>query len=108
MATSAQRALVGLKDSQLTTSDRAEDMRSRKVVDAAGEEIGYRRSRIPTLLDRRVQLSNVSFLSLAKEITRRSARRGLRGGHEQQATLTGSQQTQRGLRRCARREQYAR
>ena len=40
MATSAKRTLVGLKDSQLTTSDSAEDIRSRKVVDAAGEDIG--------------------------------------------------------------------
>ncbi len=40
MTTSAKRTLVALKDSQLTTSDRKEDIRSRKVVDAAGEDIG--------------------------------------------------------------------
>lgn len=40
MATSAKRTLQPMRDAHLTTRDRAEDIRSRKVVDAAGQEIG--------------------------------------------------------------------
>ena len=40
MATSAKRTLLTLTDAHLTTRDHAEDIRNRKVVDAAGEEIG--------------------------------------------------------------------
>ena len=38
--TSAKRTLRTLNDADLTTRDKAEDIRDRRVVDAAGEEIG--------------------------------------------------------------------
>lgn len=40
MKTSAKTTLQPLKDADLTTSDRDEDIRSRNVVDAAGDDIG--------------------------------------------------------------------
>jgi sporulation protein YlmC with PRC-barrel domain len=40
MATSAKRTLQLMRDEHLTTRDRSEDIRSRKVVDAAGQDIG--------------------------------------------------------------------
>jgi sporulation protein YlmC with PRC-barrel domain len=41
MATSAKRTLQPMRDAHLTTRDRAEDIRSRKVLDAAGKDIGH-------------------------------------------------------------------
>lgn len=40
MKTSAKTTLQPLKDADLITRDRDEDIRSRKVVDAAGEDVG--------------------------------------------------------------------
>lgn len=40
MTTSAKRTLQPMRDAHLTTRDRAEDIRSRKVVDADGKDIG--------------------------------------------------------------------
>jgi sporulation protein YlmC with PRC-barrel domain len=40
MATSARRTLQPMQDAHFTTRDRAEDIRHRKVVDAAGKDIG--------------------------------------------------------------------
>jgi sporulation protein YlmC with PRC-barrel domain len=40
MATSAKRTLQPMQDAHLTTRDRAEDIRHRKVLDAAGKDIG--------------------------------------------------------------------
>jgi sporulation protein YlmC with PRC-barrel domain len=40
MATSAKRTLQLMQDAHLTTRDREEDIRHRKVVDAAGQDVG--------------------------------------------------------------------
>jgi sporulation protein YlmC with PRC-barrel domain len=40
MATSAKRTFQAMRDAHLTTRDRAEDIRKRKVVDAAGKDVG--------------------------------------------------------------------
>jgi len=40
MTISAKRTLQSMRDAHLTTRDSAEDIRSRKVLDAAGEDIG--------------------------------------------------------------------
>jgi sporulation protein YlmC with PRC-barrel domain len=70
MATSAQRTLQPMTDAHLTTRDRAEDIRHRKVVDASGKDIGEVDALLIDEKEEKVRFMRVAsggFLGMGKE-----------------------------------------
>ncbi len=70
MTASAKRTLLKLTDAHLTTRDPAEDIRNRKVVDAAGEEIGKVEALLIDDQEQKVrflQVASGGFLGMGKE-----------------------------------------
>lgn len=69
MATSAKRTLLTMTAAHLQTRDPAEDIRNRKVVDAAGEEIGKVEGLLIDNVEEKVrflQIASGGFLGLGK------------------------------------------
>ncbi len=69
MVTSAMRTLEPMRDAHMTTRDPAEDIRSRKVLDAGGEEVGEIDELLVDEQDKKVRFLRVAsggFLGMGK------------------------------------------